>query len=40
MVLTEQQKNELKKRLAEVGLSLSKLKISREELDKKKSDGF
>ena len=40
MVLTEQQKNELKKRLAEVGLSLSKLKISREELDKKKQADF
>ncbi len=40
MVLTEQQKNELKKRLAEVGLSLSKLKISREELDKKKQTDF
>ncbi len=40
MVLTEQQKNELKKRLAEVGLSLSKLKISRQELDKKKQTDF
>ena len=40
MVLTEQQKNELKKRLAEVGLSLSKLKISRQELDKKKQADF
>lgn len=40
MVLTEQQKNELKKRLAEVGLSLSKLKMSREELDKKKQADF
>lgn len=40
MVLTEQQKNELKKRLAEVGLSLSKLKISREERDKKKQTDF
>ena len=40
LVLTEQQKNELKKRLAEVGLSLSKLKISREELDKKKQTDF
>lgn len=39
-ILTEEQKNELKKRLGEVSLALSGLKVTRKELDEKKKSEF